>query len=198
MQSLGQQLVIAAIPVIPLVVFFVLALFGRLLRENAQYVAIFGMVFSVVFSFFALYLVIRDGRPLEFSVYWINLGEGGGFPIGVYIDELAAVMLVVVSFVSLMIQLYSGGFMAGDRRFAWYYAVLNLFTASMLGLVVAPNFIELYICWELVGLCSYLLIGHWFEKPAARDAALKAFIVTRIGDAALFVGIGRASCRERV
>lgn len=189
MQSLGQQLIIAAIPVIPLVVFFVLALFGRLLRENAQYVAIFGMVFSVVFSFFALYLVIRDGRPIEFSVYWINLGEGGGFPIGVYIDELAAVMLVVVSFVSLMIQLYSGGFMAGDRRFAWYYAVLNLFTASMLGLVVAPNFIELYICWELVGLCSYLLIGHWFEKPAARDAALKAFIVTRIGDAALFVGI---------
>jgi NADH-quinone oxidoreductase subunit L len=109
--------------------------------------------------------------------------------VGVYIDGLAAVMLVVVCFVSLMIQLYSGGFMEGDRRFAWYYAVLNLFTASMLGLVLAPNFIELYICWELVGLCSYLLIGHWYEKPSARDAALKAFIVTRIGDAALFTAI---------
>jgi NADH-quinone oxidoreductase subunit L len=122
-------------------------------------------------------------------VNWIDLGEGGSFSMGVYIDGLAAVMLVVVCFVSLMIQLYSGGFMEGDRRFAWYYAVLNLFTASMLGLVLAPNFIELYVFWELVGLCSYLLIGHWFEKPSARDAALKAFIVTRIGDAALFIAI---------
>ncbi|MDQ5813587.1 MAG: NADH-quinone oxidoreductase subunit L, partial [Actinomycetota bacterium] len=94
-----------------------------------------------------------------------------------------------VCFVSLMIQLYSGAFMEGDERFAWYYAVLNLFTASMLGLVLAPNFIELYVFWELVGLCSYILIGHWFEKPEAAKAAQKAFIVTRIGDAALFVGI---------
>jgi NADH-quinone oxidoreductase subunit L len=98
-------------------------------------------------------------------------------------------MLVVVCFVSLMIQLYSGAFMEGDKRFALYYALLNLFTASMLGLVLAPNFIQLYVFWELVGLCSYLLVGHWFEKPSARDAAVKAFVVTRIGDAALFVGI---------
>jgi NADH-quinone oxidoreductase subunit L len=109
--------------------------------------------------------------------------------MGVYIDGLAAVMLVVVCFVSLMIQLYSGAFMEGDKRFALYYALLNLFTASMLGLVLAPNFIQLYVFWELVGLCSYLLVGHWFEKPSARDAAVKAFVVTRIGDAALFVGI---------
>jgi NADH-quinone oxidoreductase subunit L len=109
--------------------------------------------------------------------------------MGVLIDGLAAVMLVVVCFVSLMIQLYSGAFMEGDKRFAWFYAVLNLFTASMLGLVLAPNFIQLYIFWELVGVCSYLLVGHWFEKPSARDAAQKAFIVTRIGDAALFIGI---------
>jgi NADH-quinone oxidoreductase subunit L len=122
-------------------------------------------------------------------VNWIDLGQGGSFPMGVYIDGLAAVMLVVVSFVSLMIQLYSGAFMEGDKRFAWYYALLNLFTASMLGLVLAPNFIQLYIFWELVGLCSYLLVGHWFEKPSARDAAVKAFVVTRIGDAGLFVGI---------
>jgi NADH-quinone oxidoreductase subunit L len=193
MQTVGQQLIIAAIPILPALVFFVLALFGRLLGENAQYVAILGVTVSLVFSVFALLYVagiIPGGRqPIEFSVNWIDLGEGGSFPVGVYIDGLAAVMLVVVCFVSLMIQLYSGGFMEGDPRFAWYYAVLNLFTASMLGLVLAPNFIELYICWELVGLCSYLLIGHWYEKPSARDAALKAFIVTRIGDAALFVAI---------
>jgi NADH-quinone oxidoreductase subunit L len=193
MQTVGQQLIIAAIPILPALVFFVLALLGRLLKDNAQYVAILGVTVSLVFSVFALLYVAGmipgGGAPIEFAVKWIDLGEGGSFSMGVYIDGLAAVMLVVVCFVSLMIQLYSGGFMEGDRRFAWYYAVLNLFTASMLGLVLAPNFIELYVFWELVGLCSYLLIGHWFEKPSARDAALKAFIVTRIGDAALFIAI---------
>ena len=148
MQTVGQQLIIAAIPVLPALVFFVLALFGRLLRENAQYVAILGITVSLVFSVFALLYVAGiipgGGTPIEFSVTWIDLGEGGSFPMGVYIDGLAAVMLVVVCFVSLMIQLYSGGFMEGDRRFAWYYADLNLLTASMLGHVLAPNFIELY------------------------------------------------------
>src|ERR671916_2767479 len=193
MQTIVQQLIIAAIPLLPALVFFVLAIFGRLLRDNAQYVAILGVTISFVFSVFALLYVagvIPGGwQPIEFSVNWMNLGEGGSFSMGVYIDALAAVMLVVVCFVSLMIQLYSGAFMEGDPRFAWYYACLNLFTASMLGLVLAPNFIELYVFWELVGLCSYLLIGHWFHKPSARDAAQKAFIVTRIGDAALFIGI---------
>ena len=188
-QTVGLQFIIAAIPVLPALVFLVLALFGRYIREGAQYIAIFGVATSLVFSCFALLFVIRGGRPLDFAVNWIDLGPGGSFPIGAYIDGLAAMMLVVVCFVSLMIQLYSGAFMLDDTRFAWYYAVLNLFTASMLGLVLAPNFIELYIFWELVGLCSYLLIGHWFEKPSAAKAAQKAFIVTRIGDAALFVGI---------
>jgi NADH-quinone oxidoreductase subunit L len=192
-QTVGQQLIITAIPVLPALVFLVLVLLGRLLKENAQYVAILGVTISLVFSVFALLFVAGivpgGGAPIDFSVNWIDLGEGGSFPMGVYIDGLAAVMLVVVSFVSLMIQLYSGAFMEGDKRFAWFYAVLNLFTASMLGLVLAPNFIQLYIFWELVGLCSYLLVGHWFEKPSARDAAVKAFVVTRIGDAALFVGI---------
>ena len=188
-QTVGQQLIIAAIPGLPLLVFFVLTLFGRYLKEGAQFVAIFGVATSLVFSCFALFFVLRGDGPIDFAVNWIDLGEGGSFQMGVYIDGLAAMMLVVVCFVSLMIQLYSGAFMLGDKRFAWYYAVLNLFTASMLGLVLAPNFIELYVFWELVGLCSYLLIGHWFEKPSAAKAATKAFVVTRIGDAALFVGI---------
>src|SRR5919202_4931156 len=152
MQSVGQQLIIAAIPVLPALVFLVLVLFGRYLKEGAQYVAIFGVATSLVFSVFALIDVaglIGGGQPIEFAVNWIDLGEGGSFQMGVYIDGLAAVMLVVVCFVSLMIQLYSGAFMQDDKRFAWYYAVLNLFTASMLGLVLAPNFIELYVFWEL-------------------------------------------------
>src|SRR5215213_5467681 len=190
--TVGQQLIIAAIPGFPALVFLILALFGRYLRENAQFIAIIGLVFSLVFSSFSLAAVTGvtgEAGPIDFALNWIDLGEGGSFQMGVYIDGLAAVMLVVVCFVSLMIQLYSGEFMRDDPRFAWYYAVLNLFTASMLGLVLAPNFIELYVFWELVGLCSYLLIGHWFERPAAAKAAQKAFIVTRIGDAALFVGI---------
>jgi NADH-quinone oxidoreductase subunit L len=190
--TVGQQLIIAAIPGFPALVFLILALFGRYLKENAQFIAIIGLVFSLVFSSFSLAAVAGvtgEAGPIDFAVNWIDLGEGGSFQMGVYIDGLAAVMLVVVCFVSLMIQLYSGEFMRDDPRFAWYYAVLNLFTASMLGLVLAPNFIELYVFWELVGLCSYLLIGHWFERPAAAKAAQKAFIVTRVGDAALFVGI---------
>jgi NADH-quinone oxidoreductase subunit L len=190
--TVGQQLIIAAIPGFPALVFLILALFGRYLGENAQFIAIIGLVFSLVFSSFSLAAVAGvtgEAGPIDFAINWIDLGEGGSFQMGVYIDGLAAVMLVVVCFVSLMIQLYSGEFMRDDPRFAWYYAVLNLFTASMLGLVLAPNFIELYVFWELVGLCSYLLIGHWFEKPEAAKAAQKAFIVTRIGDAALFVGI---------
>src|SRR5215216_1680968 len=190
--TVGQQLIVAAIPGFPALVFLILALFGRYLKENAQFIAIIGLVFSLVFSSFSLAAVAGvtgEAGPIDFALNWIDLGEGGSFQMGVYIDGLAAVMLVVVCFVSLMIQLYSGGFMEGDSRFAWYYAVLNLFTASMLGLVLAPNFIELYVFWELVGLCSYVLIGHWYEKPSARDAALKAFIVTRIGDAALFIAI---------
>src|SRR5215204_4810343 len=190
-QTVGQQLIIAAIPGLPALVFLVLALFGRYLKEGAQYVAIFGVATSLVFSFFALLSVagiIDGGQPIEFAVNWIDLGEGGSFQMGVYIDGLAAVMLVVVCFVSLMIQLYSGEFMRDDPRFAWYYAVLNLFTASMLGLVLAPNFIELYVFGGRVGLCSYLLIGHWFDDPAAAKAAQNAFIVRRIGDAALLIG----------
>ncbi|HLL38538.1 MAG TPA: NADH-quinone oxidoreductase subunit L, partial [Rubrobacteraceae bacterium] len=196
-QTVLGQLIIAAIPGLPALVFLILALFGRYLQEGAQFVAIFGVATALMFSIFALLDVSGanvlgisgSGQPIDFAVNWINLGEGGSFPMGIYIDGLAAVMLVVVCFVSLMVQLYSGAFMEDDKRFDWYYAVLNLFTASMLGLVVAPNFIELYVFWELVGLCSYLLIGHWFEKPSAAKAAQKAFIVTRVGDAALFIGI---------
>ena len=177
---------VAAIPGLPALIFVILTLFGRYLKHNAQYVAIFGIASSLVFSVFVLASVAGwlpgiSGGVIDFAVPWIDLGEGGSFSMGAYVDGLAAVMLVVVCFVSLMVQLYSGAFMEDDRRFAWYFAVLNLFTASMLGLVLAPNFIELYIFWELVGLCSYLLIGHWFEKPSARDAAQFGRAGRRVG-----------------
>ena len=108
---------------------------------------------------------------------------------GMIIDPLTVVILGLVTFVALMVQIYSLGYMRGDPRFHWYYAFHALFAGSMLTLVLADNFLLLYVAWELVGVCSYLLIGFWFERPSAKEAAKKAFIVTRIGDVGLLVGI---------
>ncbi len=108
---------------------------------------------------------------------------------GVIIDPLTLAMLGLATFVALMVQIYSLGYMRGDPRFDWYYAFHALFIAAMLTLVLADNFLLLYVAWELVGLCSYLLIGFWYERPEPREAAKKAFIVTRIGDVGLLIGI---------
>ncbi|PKB80770.1 MAG: NADH-quinone oxidoreductase subunit L [SAR202 cluster bacterium Io17-Chloro-G9] len=108
---------------------------------------------------------------------------------GILVDPLTIAMLGLVTFVALMVQIYSLGYMKGDPKFGWYYAVHALFAASMLTLVLADNFLLLYVAWELVGICSYLLIGFWHERAAAREAAKKAFIVTRIGDVGLLIGI---------
>jgi NADH-quinone oxidoreductase subunit L len=102
--------------------------------------------------------------------------------LGLTVDGLTAIMLIVVTGVSFLVQVYSQGYMAGDRGYSRYFAFMSLFTGSMLGLVLASNILMLFVFWELVGLCSYLLIGFWYERPAARAAATKAFLVTRLGD----------------
>ena len=131
-----------------------------------------------------------DTRALTclFNVTWFQAGDVQFF-WGIIIDPLALVMLGLVTFVALLVQIYSLGYMHGDPRFGWYFAVHSLFAAAMLTLVLADNFLLLYVAWELVGICSYLLIGFWHERPAAREAAKKAFIVTRIGDVGLLIGI---------
>ena len=118
-----------------------------------------------------------------------NVDQGVRLVLGVVIDPLTLSMLGLITFVALMVQVYSLGYMRGEPRLDWYYAFHALFAASMLTLVLADNFLLLYVGWELVGLCSYLLIGFWFERPAAREAAKKAFVVTRIGDVGLLIGI---------
>ena len=105
------------------------------------------------------------------------------------VDPLAAVMLTMVTFVSLLIHIYSTGYMSHDKAPSRYFAETALFTASMLGLILSDNILQLFICWELVGVCSYLLIGFWFEKPSAATAAKKAFLTTRIGDVMFLTGI---------
>lgn len=126
--------------------------------------------------------------PLEFSATWV---AGGGIDvrIGVLIDPLSLLMLAVVAAVCLLVQVYSLGYMAGDPGFARYYAFMSLFAWAMMSMTLAPNLLQLYIFWELVGLSSYLLIGFWYEKFSASEAGKKAFVMTRLGDVALFLGI---------
>ena len=130
----------------------------------------------------------------DYERVWFNagiVGAAGSVTLfwGILIDPLTIAMLGLVTFVALMVQVYSLAYMKGDPRFGWYFAVHSLFAASMLTLVLADNFLLLYVAWELVGICSYLLIGFWHERPKAREAAKKAFIVTRIGDVGLLIGI---------
>ncbi len=136
---------------------------------------------------------------------WLEIGNFE-FTVGILMDPLTAIMLVTVTGVSLMVQIYSTGYMKnpishtedsthdgpvelGIPVYARYFAYMSLFTASMLGLVMAANIVQLFIFWELVGLCSYLLIGFWFHKPSAANAAKKAFLVTRVGDVGFLIGI---------
>ena len=130
----------------------------------------------------------------DYERSWFNaglVGEIGSVSLhwGILVDPLTIAMLGLVTFVALMVQIYSLAYMHGDPRFGWYFAVHSLFAAAMLTLVLADNFLLLYVAWELVGICSYLLIGFWHERPQAREAAKKAFIVTRIGDVGLLIGI---------
>jgi NADH-quinone oxidoreductase subunit L len=119
---------------------------------------------------------------------WIRIGTVN-ISFGILIDNLTVVMLVVVTLVSAFVHLFSIGYMQDDVRYSRYFAYLALFSFSMLGLVLVDNFFGIYIFWELVGVCSYLLIGHWYEKKSASDAAIKAFITTRIGDLGMLIGI---------
>src|SRR5205823_12887993 len=120
---------------------------------------------------------------------WLALGQSFRIVLGVHLDHLALLMVAIVCFVSALVQIYSVGYMNDEVGYARYFAYLALFTASMLGLVVADNLFQLYVCWELVGICSYLLVGFWWHKPSAANAAKKAFVVTRFGDVGLMLGV---------
>ncbi|GGJ11042.1 NADH-quinone oxidoreductase subunit L [Alicyclobacillus cellulosilyticus] len=174
------------VPLLPLVAYVFLLVLGR--RAPEWLVA--GVSTALTFISFLLSLgVFRDaGQPATYTFPWLHVGSYT-LEAGIQVTRLNALMLVVVSAVSTLVLLFSKGYMHGDERFAVFYQYLNLFVFSMLALVIAPNLLQLYIFWEMVGLCSYLLVGFWFFKPEAALAAKKSFIVTRIGDAGLFAGI---------
>ena len=196
------------IPVFSLVAAPIIVAFGRYLPGKGAILAILAIAagFAVFWVVFGSFLdagpatehcsTSEDTGALtcQYERTWFNAGlPGVGDSVqlnwGMLIDPLTVSMLGLVTFVALMVQIYSWGYMKGDPRFGWYFAVHSLFAAAMLTLVLADNFLLLYVAWELVGMCSYLLIGFWHEKPSAREAAKKAFVVTRIGDVGLLIGI---------
>src|SRR4030043_66171 len=154
------------------------------------YITIAAIAASAVFSIWSL-ISVMSATHHEIAVpdvNWIVIGNFN-FHVGIIMDQLAAVMAVVVSVVSLMVQIYSLGYMEHDEAgYYRYYTYMALFTFSMLGLVLADNLLFTFVFWEMVGLCSYLLIGFWFHRKSAADAAKKAFIVTRVGDFVFLAG----------
>ncbi|WBL35993.1 NADH-quinone oxidoreductase subunit L [Tepidiforma flava] len=184
-----DQAVLWAIMACPLVAWGLIALYLRKLPAIAGYTAILGIGAAMVLSYVTLFNVIDAGGGVaQYTHQWFTAGDLS-VPIGVRVDGLTAVMLVVVTTVAFLVQVYSTGYMQGDHGYGRYFAHMCLFTTSMLGLVLADNLFQMFVFWELVGLCSYLLIGFWFHKPSAAAAAKKAFIVTRIGDLGLLAAL---------
>lgn len=175
------------IPIFPLVSFVMLLLYGRRWREKGAYIGILFTLTSFILSVFVL--VERLQEPTyKVTLDWLSIG-GLQLTAGFEVNQLNALMLVIVSLVSLLVQIYSVGYMKGEERFSTFYAYLGFFTFAMLGLVMAPNLLQLYFFWELVGVGSFLLIGFYYYKQEAKLAAKKAFIMTRIGDVGLLIGI---------
>jgi NADH-quinone oxidoreductase subunit L len=157
----------------------------------AGYVTIAAVAASLLLSIWVLITLLGEPHhELEVpNISWVIIEGGVTINLGIIVDSLTAVMLIVVTVVSLMVQIYSQGYMHGDAGYHRYYAHMSLFTTAMLGLVLANSLLLMFVFWELVGLCSYLLIGFWFHRPSAANAAKKAFIVTRIGDFGFLAGM---------
>ena len=178
----------ALIPLLPFAAFLIVGLFGHWIRERAHLVA----VPAVLGSFLLSLATLRDvsgGETISVPLYtWLTSGDLR-VSLGLSIDRLTAAMLVLVTTVSSLVHVYTIGYMRGERGYARFFAYIALFTFSMLMLVMADNFLQLFVFWEAVGLCSYLLIAHWYERDSARAAATKAFVVNRIGDFGFLLGL---------
>lgn len=185
-----MQQIYLAIPLLPLLAAIIIGLFGKQLpRAAAHVVTIAGVAASFALSLYVLNHAMTNA-PYNETVYsWMKSGNFS-FEIGFLIDRLSAMMMVVVTFVSLMVHIYTIGYMHEDKGYARFFSYISLFTFSMLMLVMSNNFMQLFFGWEAVGLVSYLLIGFWYTRPTAIYANLKAFLVNRVGDFGFLLGIG--------
>jgi len=185
-----MQKIYLAIPLLPLIAAVVIGLFGSKLPRAAAHVV---TVAGVAGSFLLSAIVFNDvlaGHTYNGTVYtWLTSGHTS-FEVGFLIDSLSAMMMLVVTFVSLMVHIYTIGYMHEDPGYSRFFSYISLFTFSMLMLVMSNNFMQLFFGWEAVGLVSYLLIGFWYTRPTAIYANLKAFLVNRVGDFGFLLGIG--------
>ena len=180
------------IPFLPLLSFFINIAVGKRLPRKGDWLCLGTIAVALAMSIGIFYEVFRAYDPnfrYHIAFPWITVGNRALLNTGILIDNVTAVMLLVVTIVSTLVHLFSIGYMHGDPRYSRYFAYLSIFSFSMLGLVLAESFLFIYIFWELVGLSSYLLIGFWFEKKSASDAGKKAFIVNRVGDFGFLIGI---------
>lgn len=185
-----MQQIYLAIPLLPLFAAIVVGLFGKQLpRATAHILTIIGVAVAFALSLFVLNDAM-SGHVFNDTVYtWLKSGNVS-FEVGFLIDRLSAMMMVVVTFVSLMVHIYTIGYMEEDAGYTRFFSYISLFTFAMLMLVMSNNFMQLFFGWEAVGLVSYLLIGFWYTRPTAIYANLKAFLVNRVGDFGFLLGIG--------
>ncbi len=179
------------IPLIPAISFVLILAFGKRMPRKGSEIGVLALAAAFALSVITAIQWIGEHVPrhaVDRHVTWFEMG-GVEIGAGIHIDGLAVMMLVVVSFISLLVHVYSTGYMHGDRRYTYFFAALSLFTASMLMLVVSDNTLQLLVSWELVGVCSFMLIGHWWEEQNNSDAAIKAFLTTRTGDIGLLLGV---------
>ena len=177
--------------VLPLVAFVILIFAGKRLPRQGDWVAVSAILVTLILSIVMFVAMLLDYNPVfsqESTFTWMDLGAFK-IELGILVDNITIIMLLVVTLISSCSHIFSLKYMEGDIRYSRYYAYLGLFTFSMNGIVLANNLISMYMSWELVGLSSYLLIGHWFEKDSAADAGKKAFLTNRVGDIGFFIGI---------
>jgi len=188
--QLSQNLLLT-VPLAPLAGSVIAGLFGKAVgRRGAHLITILGVLIAFIVSAMVLKSVALEGARYNATVYeWMNVG-GLKMEVGFLIDGLTAMMMCVVTFVSLMVHIYTIGYMEEDPGYQRFFSYISLFTFSMLMLVMSNNFLQLFFGWEAVGLVSYLLIGFWFKKPTATFANMKAFLVNRVGDFGFILGIG--------
>jgi NADH-quinone oxidoreductase subunit L len=185
------------IPLIPLAVFLLLGLFNQKIKPALSgLIGVLGLTLSTLFSFYTAFQYffvigkVNGAFPsLGQKTVWMNFTDTLRIDMGILLDPISVMMLIVVSTISLMVHIYSRGYMKGDEGYTKFFAFLSLFTFSMYGLVLATNLFQIYIFWELVGVSSYLLIGYYYTKDTAVAAAKKAFIVTRFADLGFLIGI---------
>ena len=186
-----MQRIYLTIVLAPLLACLIAGLFGRAIgKKGAHSVTILGVAISCALSLYVLYQFTAGGmQPFNATVYTWMVSDGVHMQVGFLIDRLTAVMMAVVTFVSLMVHIYTIGYMHDDDGYQRFFSYISLFTFSMLMLVMANNFMQLFFGWEAVGLVSYLLIGFWYTRPTAIFANLKAFLYNRVGDFGFVLGI---------